>query len=275
MKLIDLTCSKCGAQLKVNPELSKCMCQYCGNEMLIDDEVKHHKLDNGFDFGYQAEMGRLKAQAEYQKQQKEIAEAERQRIENDRKRLFNTPRAQYLLNYCESNFDNKEIALRQQLKYDSQLRYEYENDISIYDPGYREPMNINTKIALIIVAVFFGICILVNIIISVANSDNGQQAQKTQDTHYTQVNEQRVEKNNNKEITNDEEITLSGRLGSALATTCNLRIDGKITSEECRDIQSEIIYIEKELISDSNLNDDSTFISKIEKIEEKLNELEK
>lgn len=62
MKLIDLTCSKCGAQLKVNPELSKCMCQYCGNEMLIDQEIIHHKIDNAFDFGYQAEMGRQSAQ---------------------------------------------------------------------------------------------------------------------------------------------------------------------------------------------------------------------
>ena len=58
MKLIDLTCSKCGATLQINPELSKCMCQYCGNEMLIDNEVQHHSLDNGFEFGYQAEMGK-------------------------------------------------------------------------------------------------------------------------------------------------------------------------------------------------------------------------
>ena len=64
MKLIDLTCSKCGATLQINPELSKCMCQYCGNEMLIDNEVQHHSLDNGFEFGYQAEMGRQRAQFE-------------------------------------------------------------------------------------------------------------------------------------------------------------------------------------------------------------------
>lgn len=64
MKLIDLTCSKCGASLQVNPELTKCMCQYCGNEMLIDNEVQHHSLDNGFEFGYQAEMGRQQAQQE-------------------------------------------------------------------------------------------------------------------------------------------------------------------------------------------------------------------
>lgn len=58
MKLIDLTCSKCGATLQVNSDLKKCMCQYCGNEMLIDDETIHYKLDNGFEFGYQSQLGK-------------------------------------------------------------------------------------------------------------------------------------------------------------------------------------------------------------------------
>lgn len=60
MKFIDLTCSKCGATLQVNSDLKKCMCQYCGNGMLIDDEIIHHKLDNGFEFGYQTQLGRQK-----------------------------------------------------------------------------------------------------------------------------------------------------------------------------------------------------------------------
>lgn len=38
MKLIDLTCSKCGAQLKVNKDLKKCMCQYCGNEIHLSQD---------------------------------------------------------------------------------------------------------------------------------------------------------------------------------------------------------------------------------------------
>lgn len=82
MKLIDLTCSKCGASLQVNPELTKCMCQYYGNEMLIDNEVQHHSLDNGFEFGYQAEMGRQQAQQEMQRQ----AIIQRQQIINEQNR---------------------------------------------------------------------------------------------------------------------------------------------------------------------------------------------
>lgn len=82
MKLIDLTCSKCGASLQVNPELTKCMCQYCGNEMLIDNEIQHHSLDNGFEFGYQAEIGRQQAQQEMQRQ----AIIQRQQIINEQNR---------------------------------------------------------------------------------------------------------------------------------------------------------------------------------------------
>ena len=61
MRLIDLTCSKCGALLKVDSTVKKVACEYCGNEMLIDDEIKHISFDNGYDFGYQMEKGKLQA----------------------------------------------------------------------------------------------------------------------------------------------------------------------------------------------------------------------
>lgn len=79
MKLIDLQC-KCGATLKVNAELNRCMCQYCGNEMLIDHEVQQHNVNfqNGYNFGYEQEMGRqqairdAQARAQWEQQQRLI-----------------------------------------------------------------------------------------------------------------------------------------------------------------------------------------------------------
>lgn len=127
MKLIDLTCNKCGAQLKVNAELSKCMCQYCGNEMLIDQEIIHHKIDNAFDAGYQAELGRIKAQEDIKRQQEEVRIA-------DRNRLFNTPQAhEYAKYYGHELGSDLENFLRDKLKSDWQLAYEYNNGISIED----------------------------------------------------------------------------------------------------------------------------------------------
>lgn len=48
MELIDLKCSMCGAQLKVNKDLKKCMCQYCGNEIhLSQDKTAKKKQSTG------------------------------------------------------------------------------------------------------------------------------------------------------------------------------------------------------------------------------------
>ena len=99
MRLVDFTCSRCNALLQVNPELKKCICQYCGNEMLIDDEIQKRQVEftNAFEFGYQQEMGRQKAIEDYQKQKQleqqtahqvsEILSNEAQRIQKENKRF--------------------------------------------------------------------------------------------------------------------------------------------------------------------------------------------
>lgn len=61
MKLVDLNCPGCGAALKVNPELSKGVCNYCGREFLIDDEIQKLNITNGVQLGYQQEQGRIDA----------------------------------------------------------------------------------------------------------------------------------------------------------------------------------------------------------------------
>lgn len=48
MKLIKLKCEGCGAILKVNEELKKVTCNYCGTEFFVDDSsIKHtyRKID--------------------------------------------------------------------------------------------------------------------------------------------------------------------------------------------------------------------------------------
>ena len=88
MILITLTCPKCGAQMEVNPELEAIICNYCGNKMLIDREVVEQKITGGFEFGYQQEQGRLKAQQE--EQQKRIREEEKEARKQELKEKLNT-----------------------------------------------------------------------------------------------------------------------------------------------------------------------------------------
>lgn len=71
MKLIDLRCSSCGAIMQVNPDLKKVICNYCGNELLIDDESKKIEIANSYEYGYEVEKGRIKAQEEKMMEQKE------------------------------------------------------------------------------------------------------------------------------------------------------------------------------------------------------------
>ena len=44
MKLIEITCPKCKATMKVDKSKKELNCEYCGNKILIDDEVKKVKI---------------------------------------------------------------------------------------------------------------------------------------------------------------------------------------------------------------------------------------
>ena len=63
MRLITLQCPECGAKLNANAELTRASCNYCGNEILIDDEVKQVNvtIENSRQMGYDFERGRMDA----------------------------------------------------------------------------------------------------------------------------------------------------------------------------------------------------------------------
>lgn len=64
MKLVDLTCPHCGAQMKADAAQKQVVCEHCGTNILIDDEVQHVQYDNAEEAGYNFEKGRQRAQAE-------------------------------------------------------------------------------------------------------------------------------------------------------------------------------------------------------------------
>lgn len=64
MKLIDMTCPKCGAQMLVGMDKEMLFCSHCGGKLMIDNEVQHVAYDNAGDAGYQFERGRIQAQQE-------------------------------------------------------------------------------------------------------------------------------------------------------------------------------------------------------------------
>ena len=66
MKLIDTTCPKCGANLHIDADCQSAFCEYCGGQILIDDEVQHLQIDNAENAGYAFEKGRQRAWQEVQ-----------------------------------------------------------------------------------------------------------------------------------------------------------------------------------------------------------------
>lgn len=64
MKLIDLKCPYCGADLKVDSELKEVVCEYCDSKLAVDDEVQHVQYDNSEQAGYEFEKGRQRAKTE-------------------------------------------------------------------------------------------------------------------------------------------------------------------------------------------------------------------
>ncbi|MBQ0012494.1 MAG: hypothetical protein KBT07_07270 [Clostridiales bacterium] len=55
MKLVDLTCTGCGANVKVDPSLQTVTCTVCGKQMMIARTGEYGE-------GYAREMGRIQAQ---------------------------------------------------------------------------------------------------------------------------------------------------------------------------------------------------------------------
>ena len=81
MKLVDLTCTGCGANVKVQPDRRTAICSVCGKEMLIEHTGE-------FAAGYEREMGRIQAQRDTEavwKQERE--EILRKKEEEERRKL--------------------------------------------------------------------------------------------------------------------------------------------------------------------------------------------
>ena len=51
MRLIKLICPTCGAKLEIDASLQKAFCQYCGTQLLVDDEKRRIELDNAEEVG--------------------------------------------------------------------------------------------------------------------------------------------------------------------------------------------------------------------------------
>ena len=61
MKIINLKCSQCGADMKIYGDSPIVKCEYCGNQMIIDDEVQRSEvtIKGGYSLGREFAKGAL------------------------------------------------------------------------------------------------------------------------------------------------------------------------------------------------------------------------
>ena len=79
MKVYELKCSNCGADLKVSADRKIIFCEYCGTKNLIDDEIIRSEVNHSGTVSYRDEA---------KLRELELKEAERIREENKRKAAF-------------------------------------------------------------------------------------------------------------------------------------------------------------------------------------------
>ncbi len=72
MRLVNMTCPNCGAQLQVDADRKQIFCEHCGTRLLIQEDIQHIRYDNAEDAGYQFEKGRQRAKAELQEDIKRV-----------------------------------------------------------------------------------------------------------------------------------------------------------------------------------------------------------
>ncbi len=72
MKIVGIMCPHCGARLQATPNVKILTCDYCNNDVMIDDEVKRVCLADAERAGYEFEMGRQRALKELREDEEMI-----------------------------------------------------------------------------------------------------------------------------------------------------------------------------------------------------------
>ena len=64
MRLIELKCPSCGANLRLDMEAQQAFCPHCGHQLIVDDGRVRADSRSFHEAGYQFERGRMQAQRE-------------------------------------------------------------------------------------------------------------------------------------------------------------------------------------------------------------------
>lgn len=205
MKLIEITCPKCKATMKVDKSKKELNCEYCGNKILIDDEVKKVKILHAGEITEEQEFNNAEANLKFKDYGKAFIGYKRlsmryadnkevwlgllRSVTEDFTRKEYRPEYEEYYNKYASLADEKELS-KYKTKYDKYMSTFSEKDKkeAIKKLNKKSPLSI----VLIIVSVFIVVIFLIafgSIIFTIIKESNNNQKEtyQTKEEYQTEI----------------------------------------------------------------------------------------
>lgn len=211
MKLIDVTCPKCKAVMKVDKSKKELTCEFCGNKILIDDEVKKVKILHAGQITEEQEFNNaeanlkfkdyIKAYYGYKRLSMRYADNKevwlgllRSSTEDFTKKEYNPEYEEYFNKY-ESLADEKELS-KYKTKYDKYMSTFSEKDKkeAIKKLNKKSSLSIITIIVSVFIVVIFLIAFGSIIFTIIKESNNNQkETYQTKEEYQTEIDNLQIQ----------------------------------------------------------------------------------
>ncbi len=211
MKLIEITCPKCKATMKVDKSKKELNCEFCGNKILIDDEVKKVKILHSGEITEEQEFNNAEANLKFKDYGKAFIGYKRLSMRYaDNKEVWLG-----LLRSVTEDFTRKEYRPEYEEYYNKYASLADEKELSKYKTKYDKYMStfsdkdkkeaikkLNKKsplsIVLIIVSVLIVIIFIVtfgSIIFTIIKESNNNQKEtyKTKEEYQTEIDNLQIQ----------------------------------------------------------------------------------
>lgn len=205
MKLIEITCPKCKATMKVDKSKKELNCEYCGNKILIDDEVKKVKILHAGEITEEQEFNNAEANLKFKDYGKAFIGYKRlsmryadnkevwlgllRSVTEDFTRKEYRPEYEEYYNKYASLADEKELS-KYKTKYDKYMSTFSEKDKkeAIKKLNKKSPLSIVSIIVSVLIVIIF-IITFGSIIFTIIKESNNNQKEtyQTKEEYQTEI----------------------------------------------------------------------------------------
>lgn len=211
MKLIEITCPKCKATMKVDKSKKELNCEYCGNKILIDDEVKKVKILHAGEITEEQEFNNAEANLKFKDYGKAFIGYKRlsmryadnkevwlgllRSVTEDFTRKEYRPEYEEYYNKYASLADEKELS-KYKTKYDKYMSTFSEKDKkeAIKKLNKKSPLSIVLIIVSVLIVIIF-IVTFGSIIFTIIKESNNNQKEtyQTKEEYQTEIDNLQIQ----------------------------------------------------------------------------------